>query len=1162
MRWIWVWVLTIASVVGALEPNLLTNGGMEMDANCDGLADGWMAEVHRQEGGEGLFALDPQVKVKGKFSQRIVHTSERGWVRASQMDIPAQPHARYLFRCWVKADCRFLLIVYAFRNSDRYDTFVIAQGMGTTGGEWQLFSGIFRTPADARSFKVSLITDSKGTAWFDEAELILLERPPYALVPVVKEAPKLDGDLSDPIWQRAEPLTPFIALGMEKVAEPVTVAKVLATPTHLFVAFWCAEPNPKAMRLRTQESGEPAYRDECVEVYLDPEHRHDGFYQFVVTPKGNRWSQRITSARWAQVWWLLPRPTWQIGLDNWQAAARIGENFWSAEIAIPFPLLGLSPKTGTTIGSNLCRSRKGEQTEQNSAFAYLTTQPTFQRPERFPHILLQGIGDMVGAASAAKIRKEKTKPWIASPQPLVPNFSIVPKPQRILLRDQKVVLTTQAKIVLPSGATALERVAAELLMDTLRKVGILAGRETSGDIAESRSDFVLTTFDRIPVSVRPLLPLRDLRTFFAQRGEEAYVLFVGTGGKGQRTSLGNGDTEKRGHRKARNNLSASIVLVGASAKGVFNGVQTLRQLLWLNAPPLEAVTDERVAFTLPACEIWDYPDLKLRGWHIIAPLRHELPFALKLLHWLALQKFNTLVVEVDDRFPYERHPSIVHPQAMTREQWQQFLDEAKRLGFEVIPQVQTFGHFGYVLNKPEYRHLSELTEPHPRWGFFAYCPSNPDTYLVVFDLFDEVLSVFRPRWFHIGHDEITFVPIGVCERCKATGKTAWQLLAEDIRRLYDFLKAKGVERVAMWCDQLEPDRTGGYAPFFTHFAADLLPKDIVQFCWHYDARQTFPWLTRLKDKGFDVVACGWYHAQNVWRFAAEGFDRRALGYCGTTWYGVTGFATAVDLMTAVVLGAQNSWSVDNPPIERAPHPTNLAQDLWALVGERRRWREGVQCFLCLDLGPLTNSPLFGRGGIVPEKQSVGAALAAKIGEGSRKGKGESLSGGEIVIWEGVPFRLAVPPLSVVALSSADTPHEVAPDLVTIAIGAPAKSLYLLMTTTARPIRTEDLYERGRVDPRKVATLLVQYADGTEVREELHYRQHLTEWNDRLGGSHARLVWQGKTANGSLVTLCAFEWRNPHPDLPIASVSLLSAGGVVQPVLVALTVGLGVERSLP
>jgi len=199
---------------------------------------------------------------------------------------------------------------------------------------------------------------------------------------------------------------------------------------------------------------------------------------------------------------------------------------------------------------------------------------------------------------------------------------------------------------------------------------------------------------------------------------------------------------------------------------------------------------------------------------------------------------------------------------------------------------------------------------------------------------------------------------------------------------------------------------------------------------------------------------------------------------------------------------------------------------------------------------------------VPEKQSVGAALAAKIGEGSRKGKGESLSGGEIVIWEGVPFRLAVPPLSVVALSSADTPHEVAPDLVTIAIGAPAKSLYLLMTTTARPIRTEDLYERGRVDPRKVATLLVQYADGTEVREELHYRQHLTEWNDRLGGSHARLVWQGKTANGSLVTLCAFEWRNPHPDLPIASVSLLSAGGVVQPVLVALTVGLGVEHSLP
>ena len=1152
-------VLTIllATFAWSLEPNLLTNGGLEKDADGDGVADGWFAEVHRHEGGEGFFALDTNIKVQGKFSQRIVHTSDKGWVRISQDGIPAKPNSRYLFRCWVKADCRFLLIVYAFKVDGSYDTFVVAEGRGTRDAghesEWRLLSGIVGTPADARSFKVSLITDGKGTAWFDGVELILLERPPYIFVPTVIAIPKLDGDLSDDCWREAEPLTPFLELGTNKIAEPATVAKVVATQTHLFVAFHCNEPNPKAMRLQTPESGEPAYTDDCVEVYLDPQHTHSGFWQFVLTPKGNKWAQQVEPSRWARVWWLLPRPTQRIVPDGWQAKAKIGDNFWAAEIAIPFELLGFKPHAGQVIGINLCRSRKaglrveGEGREQNSAFAYLAER-SFQHPERFPHATLMGVGlgemdgKIVKSVRWRALGEVALSAKLSRPKPSVPdNFSkLVPKPQRIFVRNGQVSLTRNIAVVLPDGATELERTAAELLVDTLKNLWLQAAILNRLN-ATDRSTIVLTTFDRLPAELRINLPVDKLRTFFKQRGEEAYAIFVGVRDGG------------RGTRKTASFTLVSepcIVVIGSTSHGVFNGVQTLRQLLFFCWDTGQGTRDKgeklklpvpRPSLLVPSVEIWDYPDLKLRGWHFVAPLRHELPFAEKLLEWFALMKFNTLVVEVDDRFPYERHPDIAHPQAMTKEEWLKFLAKARKLGFEVIPQVQTFGHFGYVLEKPKYRHLSELKEPHPRWGFYAYCPSNPETYKVVFDLFDEVIEVFKPRWFHIGHDEITFVPTGVCERCKATGKTAWQLLAEDIRKLHDYLKAKGIERVAMWCDQLEPDRTGGYAPFFTHFAVDLIPKEIVQFCWHYDARQTFPWLTRLKDKGFDVVACGWYHAQNVWRFAAESFDRRALGYCGTTWYGVTGFANAVDLMTAVVLGTQNSWSVDNPPIDKAPHPTNIAQDLWALVGERGRWGESLTEFACLDLSPFVNASLtrWGNEGVVQDR-------CVELEQ----------TGNEI--WcEGIPFRLVkVPnaPPQVVALSSDTTSHEVAPDLVAVPVGSKAKAIYLLLTTTARPTRTEDLYQRGRLDPRKVATLLVRYADGTEERVELIFRRHLTEWNDRLGCSHARVVWQGKTEQGYLLTLCAYEWRNPKPGVPIAFIALMSAGSSVQPVLVALTIG--------
>jgi hypothetical protein len=1130
MRWgLLMAAILWATLAAAIEPNLLTNGSLESDFDGDGVADGWFAEIHRQEGGDGTFALDGKTKVLGKFSQRINHTSEKGWVRISQDGIPAQPNARYLFRCWVRANCRFLLIVYAFKADGSYDTFVIAEGRGT-GDEWRLFGGTLTTPSDARSFKVSLVTDSRGVAWFDGAELVLLERPPYAFVPVTALAPKIDGDLSDACWRSAELLTPFLELGTGKVAEPKTVAKVAATPTHLFVAFQCDEPNPQGMRLRTPESGEPAYTDDCVEVYLDLQHTHSGFWQFVVTPKGNKWAQQVEPSQWARVWWLLPRPAPKIVANGWQCASQIGDKFWTAEIAIPFALLGFKLQAGSVMGINLCRSRKtGQGTrgtgqgEQNSAFAYFVAQ-TFQRPEKFPHVVLVGTGEQ-GLESKVKSVSVKTDETAVDALRM-----LTPKPQRIVAYSkQPMKMQPTVQIVLAKGATELERTGANQLLQTLRQVGIAAA--ISPQLEADASSIVLATADRLP-KLPFDLPLAKLRTFFAQRGDEAYAIFAGTGDEG------------RGTRKARPNSHAprpttrvpSVVIIGASPRGVFYGVQTLRQLLFFSCR-------QKGLVLLPPCEIWDYPDLKLRGWHFIAPLRHELPFAEKFLEWLALMKFNTLVIEVDDRFPYERHPDIAHPQALTKEQWRHFIAKARQLSFEVIPQVQTFGHFGYVLSKPAYRHLSELSEPHPRWGFYAYCPSNPETYRLVFDLFDEVLEVFKPRWFHIGHDEITFVPIGVCDRCKATGKPAWQLLAEDIQRLYDYLKTKGIERVAMWCDQLEHDRTGGYAPFFTHFAADLIPKDIVQFCWHYDARQTFPWLTRLKDKGFDVVACGWYHTQNVWRFAAESFDRRALGYCGTTWYGVTGFLTQVDLMTAVVLGAQNSWSVDNPPVEKTPHPTNIAQDLWALVGERNRWRDGVSEFTFVDLSHSVNASLtrWGNEGIIPD-------LCPDL----------ELATSEI--WcDGVPFRLVKAgnsPPQVIALSSSETSHETAPDLVAIPLVSSRrmKALYLLMTTTSRPIRTEDIYQRGRTDPSKVATLIVRYADGSEERVELIFRRHLTEWNDRLGCTDARVAWQGKTRQGYLVTLCAFEWRNPKPDVPIVSVALMSASTSVQPVLIAATVG--------
>ena len=85
------------------------------------------------------------------------------------------------------------------------------------------------------------------------------------------------------------------------------------------------------------------------------------------------------------------------------------------------------------------------------------------------------------------------------------------------------------------------------------------------------------------------------------------------------------------------------------------------------------------------------------------------------------------------------------------------------------------------------------------------CPSNPELNKLVFDLYDEVIDVFKPKGLHIGHDE--WWVIGVCDKCK--GKDPNELYVNNILESYNYLKERGV-KTYMWADKLVPyvDKTG------------------------------------------------------------------------------------------------------------------------------------------------------------------------------------------------------------------------------------------------------------------------------------------------------------------------------------------------------------------
>src|SRR5260221_14709848 len=77
----------------------------------------------------------------------------------------------------------------------------------------------------------------------------------------------------------------------------------------------------------------------------------------------------------------------------------------------------------------------------------------------------------------------------------------------------------------------------------------------------------------------------------------------------------------------------------------------------------------------------------------------------------------------------------------------------------------------------------------------SYCPWNPESYRILFDVMDEYLDVLKPRRVHIGHDE--WRAGAFCPRCR--GKDTGELLAGDILKIRAHLEQRGLE-TWLWGD--------------------------------------------------------------------------------------------------------------------------------------------------------------------------------------------------------------------------------------------------------------------------------------------------------------------------------------------------------------------------
>jgi hypothetical protein len=304
----------------------------------------------------------------------------------------------------------------------------------------------------------------------------------------------------------------------------------------------------------------------------------------------------------------------------------------------------------------------------------------------------------------------------------------------------------------------------------------------------------------------------------------------------------------------------------------------------------------------------------IRGLAIAAPEPSNLDsFVTFIQQELAPRKANTLLLRVDYRYQYKSHPELVDSGALSEKEVKKIVAACKKNAIRIIPQINLLGHQSWA-NRTEkllavYPQFDET--PHVKmpekyvWpnpdGLYckSYCPLHPEVHKVVFDLVDEICTVFETDAFHAGMDEVFYLGDDKCPRCSGMDKA--ELFAGEVRKIRDHLASQKKE-LWIWGDRLLDGKTTGYGMWEasfnnTHRAIDMIPKDVVICDWHYERPDKSPVYFAMK--GLRVITCSWRKPEvavaqvnDMLMFrqqATSQMKNRFYGVMETVWSGVSSF---------------------------------------------------------------------------------------------------------------------------------------------------------------------------------------------------------------------------------------------------------------------------------
>ena len=263
---------------------------------------------------------------------------------------------------------------------------VLADGKSVLKAPWD---GLFGPlPVDKKS--VSMIIGHPHPKSVDSEftidELMILRaldgqvgaRPAMAL-PLLEDAPELDGELNDPFWENAGKVTGFVAFDQRRLKTDQPDVQAAYTNEGIYIAARMPLPEGRPARASLTSRDAAIYSEDTLEFFLQPPGFTPSYYQFMVNAIGTRFDITRQAGK---------RPDMGYNPD-WQAKTGAEDGAWQVEIFVPFKAFGLSapPEAGSVWrGSFVVDSANGFPNAATWAFA----DGDFSQSVNFGDILFMG----------------------------------------------------------------------------------------------------------------------------------------------------------------------------------------------------------------------------------------------------------------------------------------------------------------------------------------------------------------------------------------------------------------------------------------------------------------------------------------------------------------------------------------------------------------------------------------------------------------------------------------------------------------------------------------------------------------------------------------------------------------------------------------------------